>query len=55
MNLFNKFDEGMLRKRLDKLAAMCDYLSANYVELKATSFLEWIGLYKNILANNPIM
>lgn len=45
----------MLNKRLEKLNALCEYLSANYVDLKAVAFLEWIALYKNILSNNPIM
>lgn len=55
MNVFNKYNQAMLNKRLEKLNAMCEYLSTNYSELKAISFLEWIALYKNILANNPIM
>lgn len=55
MNFFNKYDEAMLSKRYEKLSAMCEYLSANYIELRSIAFLEWICLYKNILANNPFM
>ena len=45
----------MLNNRLEKLRTMIDYLTANYWELKATPFLQWIDLYRNILSNNNLM
>ncbi len=45
----------MLNNRIEKLRAMIEYLTANYWELRATAFLEWIDLYRNILSNNNLM
>lgn len=55
INIFNKFDQAMLNKRLEKLNQMLNYLSEHYAEIKAVAYLEWIELYKNVLLQSPAM
>lgn len=55
INFFNKFDQAMLNKRLEKLNQMLNYLNEHYAEIKAVGYLEWIELYKNVLMQSPAM